>query len=135
MAYWLFKEEPDHYSFADLERDGSTLWDGVSNNLALKNLRQVRPGDRVLFYHTGKEKAVVGEMLVLTEPKNQPQTNGHRSVSVEVAPVRRLSQPISLSRIKEDPALKDWDLVRLPRLSVMPVTAAQWKRIDELSKV
>ena len=135
MAYWLFKEEPDHYSFADLERDGSTLWDGVSNNLALKNLRQVRPGDRVLFYHTGKEKAVVGEMLVLTEPKNQPQTNGHRSVSVEVAPVRRLSQPISLSRIKEDPALKDWDLVRLPRLSVMPVTAAQWKRIEELSKV
>jgi predicted RNA-binding protein with PUA-like domain len=88
-----------------------------------------------LFYHTGKEKAVIGEMLVLTEPKNQPQTNGHRSVSVEVAPVRRLSQPISLSRIKEDPALKDWDLVRLPRLSVMPVTAAQWKRIDELSKV
>jgi predicted RNA-binding protein with PUA-like domain len=135
MAYWLFKEEPDNYSFADLERDGSTLWDGVSNNLALKNLRQVRPGDRVLFYHTGKEKAVVGEMLVLTEPKNQPQTNGHRSVSVEVAPVRHLSQPISLSRIKEDPALKDWDLVRLPRLSVMPVTAAQWKRIDELSKV
>jgi predicted RNA-binding protein with PUA-like domain len=135
MAYWLFKEEPDHYSFADLERDGSTLWDGVSNNLALKNLRQVRPGDRVLFYHTGKEKAVVGEMLVLTEPKNQPQTNGHRSVSVEVAPVRRLSQPISLSRIKEDPALKDWDLVRLPRLSVMPVTAAQWKRIEELGKV
>jgi predicted RNA-binding protein with PUA-like domain len=135
MAYWLFKEEPDHYSFADLERDGSTLWDGVSNNLALKNLRQVRPGDRVLFYHTGKEKAVVGEMLVLTEPKNQPQTNGHGSVSVEVAPVRRLSQPISLSRIKEDPALKDWDLVRLPRLSVMPVTAAQWKRIEELGKV
>ncbi len=135
MAYWLFKEEPDHYSFADLERDGSTLWDGVSNNLALKNLRQVKPGDRVLFYHTGKEKAVVGEMLVLTEPKNQPQTNGHRSVSVEVAPVRRLSQPIILSRIKEDPALKDWDLVRLPRLSVMPVTAAQWKRIEELGKV
>ena len=135
MAYWLFKEEPDHYSFADLERDGSTLWDGVSNNLALKNLRQVRPGDRVLFYHTGKEKAVVGEMLVLTEPKNQPQTNGHRSVSVEVAPVRRLSQPISLSRIKEDPSLNDWDLVRLPRLSVMPVTAAQWKRIEELGKV
>src|SRR5258708_22821408 len=135
MAYWLFKEEPDHYSFADLERDGSTLWDGVSNKLALRTLRQVRPGDRVLFYHTGKEKAVVGEMLVLTEPKNQPQTNGHRSVSVEVAPVRRLSQPISLFRIKEDPSLKDWDLVRLPRLSVLPVTAAQWKRIEELGTV
>src|SRR5258708_20623145 len=101
MAYWLFKEEPDHYSFADLERDGSTLWDGVSNNLALKNLRQVKPGDRVLFYHTGKEKAVVGEMLVLTEPKNQPQTNGHTSVSVDVAPSRRLSQPIIFSTINE----------------------------------
>ncbi|MFL5241903.1 MAG: EVE domain-containing protein [Gemmataceae bacterium] len=134
MAYWLFKEEPDHYSFTDLERDGSTLWDGVANNMALKNLRQVKPGDRVLFYHTGKEKTVVGEMLILTEPRNEHQANGRRSVSVEVAPVRRLPQPISLARIKADPALKDWDLVRLPRLSVMAVTAAQWKRIEEMSK-
>jgi predicted RNA-binding protein with PUA-like domain len=72
MAYWLFKQEPGCYSFADLERDGSTVWDGVSNNLARQNLRQVKRGDRILFYHTGKDKAVVGEMTAHGDSRRDP---------------------------------------------------------------
>jgi predicted RNA-binding protein with PUA-like domain len=135
MALWLFKEEPDHYSFADLQRDGSTRWDGVTNNLARQYLRQVRRGDRVLYYHTGKEKAVVGDMLVIGDPQPDPAGEDERAVVVEVAPVRLLENPVSLARIKADPALAGWELVRLPRLSVMPVTAAQWRRVEELSRL
>jgi predicted RNA-binding protein with PUA-like domain len=133
MASWLFKEEPEHYSFADLERDGTTLWDGVSNNLARQHLRRVRRGDRVFFYHTGKEKAVVGQMRVTGDPRPDPAGDDPKAVVVEVKPVRRLSRPVPLSRIKEDPLLADWDLVRLPRLSVVPVTDAQWGRVEELA--
>jgi predicted RNA-binding protein with PUA-like domain len=134
MSYWLFKEEPDHYGYSDLERDGTTIWDGVSNNLARQNLRKVRRGDRVLYYHTGKEKTVVGEMRVLGDPGPDPQSDDPKSVAVEVRAVRRLPHPVSLGRIKEDPMLADWDLVRLPRLSVMPVSQTQWRRIEELSR-
>jgi predicted RNA-binding protein with PUA-like domain len=129
MARWLFKEEPSHYSFADLERDGTAVWDGVSNALALKHLRQVRPGDRVLLYHTGKEKAVVGEMEVVAAAPGADE----KQVAVTVRAVRRLQQPVPLSRIKADPTLADWELVRLPRLSVMPVTTVQWRRVVALS--
>jgi len=130
MALWLFKEEPEHYNFADLRREGRTLWDGVTNNLALKYLRQVRPGDRVLYYHTGKEKAVVGEMRVIGEPR----TEEGKGLVVEVEAVRALAQPVPLARIKQDADLVDWELVRLPRLSVLPVTPRQWQRIEELSR-
>jgi predicted RNA-binding protein with PUA-like domain len=133
MARWLFKEEPEHYSFADLQRDRTTIWDGVSNNLAQKNLRQVKAGDRVLFYHTGKEKAVVGEMRVRIGP--HPAEEGSKQVVIEVEVVGPLARPVSLATIKDDPLLKDWDLVRLPRLSVMPVSTEQWRRIVELSKL
>jgi predicted RNA-binding protein with PUA-like domain len=133
MARWLFKEEPTHYSFADLERDGSTDWDGVANALALKNLRQVRPGDRVLYYHTGKEKAVVGEAVIVTGSA-KGRSNKEKQAAVTVRAVRRLQHPVPLSRIKADPAFAEWELVRLPRLSVMPVTDAQWRRIEELSR-
>jgi predicted RNA-binding protein with PUA-like domain len=134
MARWLFKEEPTHYSFADLERDGSTAWDGVANALALQNLRRVRPGDRVLFYHTGKEKAVVGEAVIIAGSSAESGGKDEKQVVVTVQAVRRLHHPVSLSRIKADPTLADWELVRLPRLSVMPVTDAQWRRIEELSR-
>ena len=133
MARWLFKEEPTHYSFADLERDGATVWDGVANALALKNLRQVRPGDRVLFYHTGKEKAVVGE-AVIAPGSAKGSGNKEKQAAVTIQAVRRLQHPVPLSRIKADPAFAAWELVRLPRLSVMPVTEAQWRRIEELSR-
>jgi predicted RNA-binding protein with PUA-like domain len=134
MAYWLFKEEPDHYSFADLERDGSTRWEGVTNSLARQNLRKVRKGDKILFYHTGKEKAVVGEIRALSDARADAAADDAKAVVVEVAAVRRLRHPVSLTRIKGDKQLAAWDLVRLPRLSVMPVSAAQWRRVEELSK-
>jgi predicted RNA-binding protein with PUA-like domain len=130
MAGWLFKEEPTHYSFAQLQRDGRTVWDGVSNPLARQHLRQVRRGDRVFFYHTGKEKAIVGLMRVVRDP--QPDANDPKAVLVEVKAVRALAHPVTLKRIKDDPLLASWDLVRLPRLSVMPVTDEQWQRVEEL---
>jgi predicted RNA-binding protein with PUA-like domain len=130
---WLFKEEPDHYSYSDLERDGATWWDGVTNNLARQNLRQVKVGDRILYYHTGKEKAVVGEMRVVAGPQTDPDADDAKAVRVQVQPVRRWPQSVPLTLIKADPALAGWDLVRLPRLSVMPVSALQWQRLEELS--
>jgi predicted RNA-binding protein with PUA-like domain len=134
MGLWLFKEEPDHYSFADLRREGRTLWDGVRNNLARQHLRQVRRGDRVLYYHTGKEKAVVGEMRVLSDPQPDPAGDDPKDVVVEVQAVRALPRPVHLAQIKADPLLAKWDLVRLGRLSVLPVTEAQWQRVEELSR-
>jgi predicted RNA-binding protein with PUA-like domain len=135
MPYWLFKEEPDHYCYADLERDGTTVWDGVSNNLARQHLRQVRRGDRILFYHTGREKAVVGEMQAVSDARPAPTGEDAKAVVVKVKAVRRLQQSVSLKAVKQDAELADWDLVRLPRLSVLPVTERQWQRIEELSRL
>jgi len=129
---WLFKEEPDHYSYADLERDRTTLWSGVSNSLARKNLRNVRPGDRVLYYHTGKERAIVGQMRVVGGPTPDPESDDPKAVIVKVEAAGRWAKPLTLERIKQDKGLADWELVRLPRLSVMPVTREQWQRIEEL---
>jgi predicted RNA-binding protein with PUA-like domain len=132
-AYWLFKEEPAHYSFADLERDGVATWNGVTNNLARQNLRKVRKGDRVLYYHTGKEKAVVGTMEVEGGPVADPTSDDPKAIVVKVRPLKGLDRPVTLVEIKADPQLASWDLVRLPRLSVMPVSADQWQRIHDLS--
>ncbi len=129
MAYWLLKTEPSDYAYADLEADQGTLWDGVSNNLALKHLRQIRRGDQALIYHTGGERVVVGVAEVTSDPFPDPERDDPRLVVVEVKPGRKLAKPIPLADIKEDPELKDFDLVRLPRLSVMPVTEAVWKRL------
>jgi predicted RNA-binding protein with PUA-like domain len=134
VANWLFKEEPDHYSYADLEGDGATLWDGVTNALARQNLRKVRKGDRILFYHTGKEKAVVGEMIALSNAGADPNDADPKAVVVKVKPVRKLPSCVSLKRIKSEPALVGWELVRNSRLSVMPVSDVQWRRIDAMSK-
>ena len=130
---WLFKEEPDHFSYADLEAAGPTLWDGVTNALARQNLRQVKAGDRVLYYHTGKEKAVVGEARVVSGPQPDPDSDDPKAVVVKVQAVRRWAHPVSLARIKADPRFARWELVRLPRLSVLPVSPEQWRRLEELS--
>lgn len=129
MAYWLLKTEPSDYAYADLEADQGTLWDGVSNNLALKHLRQIRRGDQALIYHTGGERVVVGIAEVTSDPFPDPERDDPRLVVVEVKPGRKLAKPIPLADIKSDPELKDFELVRLPRLSVMPVTEAVWKRL------
>jgi predicted RNA-binding protein with PUA-like domain len=132
MAFWLFKQEPGCYSYANLEADGTTVWDGVANPAAQKNLRAVKPGDLVFFYHTGDEKAIVGVMEVVSGPRPSPENEKH--VVVEVKPLRRLKNPVTLAAIKVDESLADWDLVRQSRLSVMPVTAAQWKKVEAKAK-
>ncbi len=134
MAFWLFKQEPDCYSFADLQREGSTTWDGVTNALALKHLRSVKKGDKVLFYHTGDEKAVVGLMEVTAGPEPVAGDDTGKLVAVTVKPGKALKHPVTLAAIKADPAFGEWDLVRNSRLSVMPVTAELWKRIEAMSK-
>jgi predicted RNA-binding protein with PUA-like domain len=132
MAHWLFKEEPDHYSFSDLVRDKRTVWDGVENNLALKHLRSVQKGDRVFYYHTGSEKAIVGVMEVVKGPYRDPAHDDDRLVVVEVKPVRKLDRPVSLAEIKSQPIFADFALVRISRLSVMPVTQEQWSEIERI---
>jgi predicted RNA-binding protein with PUA-like domain len=132
MALWLCKQEPTCYSFDDLLRDGQTVWDGVSNALARKHLRQMKPGDRVLFYHTGKEKAVVGEMVVAGEPRPDPKAD-EAAVAVDMKPVRKLARAVTLAEIKADKTLANWDLVRISRLSVVPVTESQWKRVETMA--
>jgi predicted RNA-binding protein with PUA-like domain len=129
---WLFKSEPNCYNFRQLEQDGRTLWDGITNALARQNLNKVRKGDRVLYYHTGKEKAIVGEMTVLSNPFVPAGSADPRAVVVEVQPVRRWPHPLTLQSIKADKVLADWELVRLPRLSVVPITRIQWKRLEDL---
>jgi predicted RNA-binding protein with PUA-like domain len=131
---WLFKEEPSCYSYADLEKDGGTWWTGVTNALARKHLRNIQVGDRVLYYHTGKERAIVGEMRVVQGPEADSESDDPKSVSVKVEPVRRWARPVSLEEIKENPLFADWELVRIGRLSVMPVSAVQWQRLEEMCR-
>lgn len=130
---WLFKEEPGHYSFADLERDGSTWWTGVTNNLARQNLRKVKTGDQVLYYHTGKEKAVVGEMRVVEGPQPDPDSDDPKAVRVKVQAVRSWPKPITLKEIKLETSLAGWDLLRMSRLSIVPVSTEQWSHLERLS--
>ena len=134
MANWLFKSDPDTYSFDDLRRDGKTVWDGVSNNVALKHLRSAGKGDRVLVYHTGKEKAIVGTAEIASEPYADPKQKDPRLAVVDLKAGERLSRPVTLEEIRKQPGLKDFDLVRLPRLSVMPVSESQWKALLALAK-
>jgi len=133
-AKWLFKSDPDTYSFDHLERDRRTVWDGVSNNLALKHLRSVRRGDQALIYHTGDERAVVGLAEVVSDAYADPKQKDPRLVVVDLEARERLARPVSLDEIKKQAALKNFDLVRLPRLSVMPVSEAQWNAIVKLAK-
>ena len=131
---WLFKSDPEHYSYQDLAHDRRTVWDGVSNNLALKNLRNVRQGDVVMIYHSGAERAVVGQAKVLSDPYPDPKNKDARLVVVDIAAHRTLPRPVGLDEIKRQAGLKDFDLVRLPRLSVMPVSEKQWEAILALAK-
>jgi predicted RNA-binding protein with PUA-like domain len=133
MSRWLLKTEPGEYSFDDLIRDGKTVWDGVSNALALKHLRAIRRGDDLLIYHTGNVRAVVGLGRAETDPYPDPAQQNPKLVVVDVAPVRRLAHPVSLEAIKTTPAFRGFELVRLPRLSVMPVPAALWMRILQMA--
>ena len=131
---WLFKSDPEHYSYQDLARDKKTVWDGISNNLALKHLRNVRRGDQVMIYHSGSERAVVGLAEVLSDPYPDPKKKEARLVVVDIAARGKVPRPVSLDEIKKQAGLKDLALVRLPRLSVMPVSEKQWKTLLALAK-
>ena len=133
MALWLFKEEPAAYSFADLERDGSATWSGVANALAQKHLRAAKAGDRVFFYATGKDKAVVGIMEVTADPAPDPTDEAGKRVAVAVKPVRRFAVPVALAAIKADKSFAAWELVRQSRLSVMPVPEDLWAKVEALA--
>ena len=134
MPYWLFKQEPDCYGYDDLARDGQTQWDGIANAQALIHLRKCAPGDKVFYYHTGKEKAIVGIMEVVGPPVPNPELNDPKFVMVPVKAVKKLANPVTLAAIKADGAFADWELVKQSRLSVMPVSAALWKRIERMAK-
>ena len=131
---WLFKTEPTEYSYDDLERDKKAVWNGVHNNLALKNLREVRLGDEILIYHSGDDKAIVGSAEVISDPYPDPNENDEKMVVVNLKPKRRYPVPLTLTEIKEIADLSDFDLVRLPRLSVMPVTKEQWQLLEDAIK-
>jgi predicted RNA-binding protein with PUA-like domain len=129
MSYWILKTEPSSYSFDQLERDKKAVWDGVKNNLALKHLREMRPGDQVLIYHTGDERALVGRASVVSAPYADPRLKDPKLVVVDLAAGERLTKPVPLAAIKADRSLADLALVRMGRLSVVPATAAQWQRL------
>ena len=131
MGYWLFKQEPSAYNYAQLERDKMTVWDGVTNNLALKHLRSAQSGDRVFFYHSGDEKRIVGIMEIVSAPHPDPK-DGALTV-VDVKPIARLPKPVSLQMIKAYKSFSDWELVRISRLSIMPVPERLWKRVVKMS--
>lgn len=132
MAAFLFKTEPSTYSWADLVREGRTTWDGVKNPVALKHLRAVAPGDTIAIYHTGGEKAVVG--LATATSAGRPDPRDAKLVVVDLAPVRPLDTPVPLAAFRADPALAATELVRVPRLSVVPLTAVQLARIEALGR-
>lgn len=129
---WLLKTEPREYSFGDLIRDTKTVWDGVTNPLALKHLRAIRKWDDLLIYHTGNVRAAVGLAKAVSDAYPDPAKPDSKIVVVDVVPVRWLAHPVPLEAIKAAPAFRTFELARLPRLSVMPVPAAFWKRILQL---
>lgn len=133
-SYWLLKTEPSTYSFERLVKEGQAVWDGVRNNLALKYLREMKAGDQVLIYHSGDDKAVVGQGKVVKPAYPDPNADDPKLVVVDLVPGAALGKPVPLSAIKAESSLGDLPLVRMPRLSVMPVPAEAWKKILSMGK-
>lgn len=131
---WLFKTEPEEYSYDDLEKDKKCVWDGVSSNQALKNLRSVKLGDEILIYHTGNEKAIVGMAEVISDAYPDPDANDEHLIVVNLKPKRRLAEPLTLAEIKANEAFSEFDLVRLPRLSVVPISKPYWELLQDMLK-
>jgi predicted RNA-binding protein with PUA-like domain len=125
------KTEPGEYSYFDLEKAGQDVWDGVRNFAAIKNIKNMRPGDLVFIYHTGKEKSVTGVARVSSEPYPDPRQEGLYLIDLTAG--YRLTRPVSLAQIKHDPVFSNWELVRLPRLSVMPVPADFWAKVHHMA--
>jgi predicted RNA-binding protein with PUA-like domain len=132
MAHWILKTEPSTYSFDRLVRERNTRWDGVTNPVALKHIRAMQRGDEVMIYHTGDEKAVVGLATVASAPYPDP-TDAKLEV-VDIAAGKALPRPVTLGEIRKEAVLRDLALVRMPRLSVVPATDAQWRKLLQISK-
>jgi predicted RNA-binding protein with PUA-like domain len=133
-GYWILKTEPTTYSYADLESEGSTRWDGVRNNLALKHIRTMRLGDRAFIYHSGKEKALVGEARIITDPYVDPDAGDPKMYVVDIEAVGALPASVPLAAIKADGAFADLGLVRQGRLSVVPATKVQYDRLCRMAR-
>lgn len=129
MAKWLVKTEPAEFSWEDLESAGRAVWDGVRNPAALKNLRAMAPGDGVVVYHSGAERAAVGRAAVSAAAYPDPNAGDPRLVVVDLEPAQRLARPVSLAVLKADPAFAGSPLVLQGRLSVVPLTEEQWRRV------
>jgi predicted RNA-binding protein with PUA-like domain len=134
MSYFLAKEEPDNYSFDTFVKDGRTTWEGVRNPVAQKNLRSMKKGDLVFYYHTGKEKAVVGIARAAGDAYPDPKDSSGKAWVVDLVPVKKLVEPVTLAAVKADSRFRDFALTRIPRLSVMPVTAQQWAWILKMGR-
>jgi predicted RNA-binding protein with PUA-like domain len=131
--YWLVKTEPSSYSYDDLEREKTAVWDGVKNPVAIRNLKSMHPGDQVLVYHTGDEKAVVGWATVVSAPYPDPKAQEENLVAIDFKAHRRLPTPVTLAQLKADKTFADLPIIKQGRLSVSPVTAPQWKRVLQLA--
>ncbi|MGD1911861.1 MAG: EVE domain-containing protein [Rivularia sp. (in: cyanobacteria)] len=130
---WLLKTEPNEYSYADLEKENTAVWDGVKNALALKNMRTMLPGEKAFIYHTGKERRIIGVAEILSKAYPDPKLNDTKRVVIDVRAVRQLSEPITLKQIKLDERFAGFDLLRLPRLSIVPVLPQHWQCLLELT--
>ena len=130
---WLFKEEPTNYSYDDLARDGKTSWTGVRNPVAQRNLRSVKKGDKIFFYHTGDEKSVIGICRAAGDAYQDPADKTGKLYAVDVEPVKKLKAPVTLATIKGDKRFADFPLTRVPRLSVMAVPEKEWEWILKMS--
>jgi predicted RNA-binding protein with PUA-like domain len=128
-GYWILKTDADTYAFDQLARERRTVWDGVTNALALKHIRGMKKGDRAFIYHSGDEKALVGLARIASDPYPDPKVNDPKLAVVDVEAGDRLPRPVTLAAIKADPAFADLGLVRMSRLSVIPVPAEQWRRL------
>ncbi|HWP78711.1 MAG TPA: EVE domain-containing protein [Candidatus Nitrosotenuis sp.] len=134
MAYWLCKQEPTSYNIDKLEKEKKTTWDGVHNNLALKHIRQMKKGDLAFFYHSGDDKHIAGIMEIVSGAYPDPKEKDPRYVVVDVKFKKRLSRPVTLEEIKANKLFKDWELLRISRLSVMPVPNQIWNEILKISQ-
>jgi predicted RNA-binding protein with PUA-like domain len=132
MHYWILKTEPSSYSFDRLVQERTAVWDGVKNPLALKHLRDMEPGDQVLIYHTGDERSVIGRGEVTSAAYPDPKSSDPKLVVMNLKAGERLARPVTLAEIKADPLFKDLALVRQGRLSVVPATEHQWKKLVEM---
>ena len=133
MAYWLLKTEPSVYSYDDMDRAKKTVWDGVSNNLALKHIKAMAKGDLAFIYHTGDEKRIVGIAEVISSPYPDPKAKDPRLIVIDLKPREKVRNPVTLAEVKANKTFADFALVRIGRLSVMPVSAAQWKALLAMS--